>query len=558
MNNINIGQYAYNDYASIYPVEDMIQVYVGDGHDLFTAGKRTHKFDDGSYMLENEHNEPVALELIILLRSDPRFSVMHTSPLDTYESLTKRTKKANDHYKKMGIARARALYVSAHANADSSKTWSSAKGCEVLHYPGSIEGYRFAKLVSKEISEALSVPNRGAKARKNLAVLNKTDMPAIITEAMFMTNKIEAKKLMDPALRKKEAYAIYKGICIGFGLKPLDQTQKIDQVKLILDPDQDSELIISTKKALNVDQIMQLLNNIETQKSYTVSETQAWFNKFGYYCGEVDGNKGPKTTGAIRAFQRLNDLDNTGNMNPETIACMERLEKDNGPYRTMWFNDSEVHIYTGSLDDHEVGVGLGKYGKLEKLSEMASDYTCAVNGQFFGGGREGLGTLIRKGLYYFKPVNDKFANWIQYKSGKSEIRDVRDSELYNLQMTTDFTIGTSWPLIVKGALAEILSGGITHKFSRHPRSLMADASTDKLCSLIVIDGRRINSKGMTAKQCQELLKYIEKVLGIKYYNATNLDGGGSTEMMIDGRIVNIPSEGSERRIGTFVYLNRRN
>ena len=54
------------------------------------------------------------------------------------------------------------------------------------------------------------------------------------------------------------------------------------------------------------------------------------------------------------------------------------------------------------------------------------------------------------------------------------------------------------------------------------------------------------------------MKYIETVLKIKYENATNLDGGGSTEMMINGGVVNAPSEGIERKIGTFFYLNRRN
>lgn len=103
--------------------------------------------------------------------------------------------------------------------------------------------------------------------------------------------------------------------------------------------------------------------------------------------------------------------------------------------------------------------------------------------------------------------------------------------MYILQGLTDFVIGTSWALIIKGILAEILTGGITHKFFRHPRILMAD-TLDKLISFIVIDDRRKTSKGMTAKQCQELLKYIEMVLNIKYENATNLDGGGSTEMMM--------------------------
>ena len=83
------------------------------------------------------------------------------------------------------------------------------------------------------------------------------------------------------------------------------------------------------------------------------------------------------------------------------------------------------------------------------------------------------------------------------------------------------------------------------------------ASTlDRLMSFIVVDGRRNTSKGMTAKQFQELLKFIETVLKIKYENASYLDGGSSIEMMIDGKIINIPSDDYERKIGTHLYLNK--
>lgn len=531
----------------------MYYVVGSAGHGLWTLGKRTHAFADGSYMIEYEHNRAVFNELMRLLKLDYRFSVLDTSPVDDDESINLRTKRANDFKKKNSIPRNRIVYISDHANADSSIKWSPSNGCEVLHYPGSIEGERFAKAITAEMSKILGLRDRGAIPRTNLGILNKTNMPAVITEAAFMTNFEEAKKLMSHDFRMKEAYSIYRGLCIGFGIPILIQEKREENVELIFNPNQDIDVIISTKKPLNINQILEIVNAAPTKKMYTVTEIQNEFNGLGYYCGDADGSKGPKTTAAIKAFQRLNKLEETGNMDSESIACMERIKKSNDPYRTMWFNDSEVHVYTGSLEDHEVGVGLGQYGKLEKLSEMASQYTCAINGQFFGGGREGLGTLILKGLYYFKPVNDKFKNWIQYKNGSSEIRDIKDSELWLLQRDSVFTIGTSWALIVKGGIVKILSGGIAHKFFKHPRTLMAD-TLDKLMSFIVIDGRRKTSKGMTAKQCQELLKYIEMVLKIKYENATNLDGGGSSEMMINGVIVNTPSEGIERKIGTYLYL----
>ena len=534
----------------------MYHIVGGGGHDLNTPGKRTYAFADGTFMKEFEHNRVVFDEVMRLCKLDYRFSVYDTAPGDHYVSINTRCKRGNDYQKENNIPRNRIVYLSAHANADSSNKWSSSNGCEVLHYPGSIEGERFAEVISEEMSKALGVRNRGAIPRSNLGILNKTNMPAVITEAAFMTNLIEAKKLKSHDFRMKEAYAIYRGICIGFKIGVLIKEQKPENIKMILDPNQDFDIIISTKKPLDLNQVIEMINNAPAKKLYTITEIQEILNDLGYFCGQVDGSKGIKTTAAIKAFQRLNKLNETGSMDQDSVSCMEGLMKSTSPYRTLWFNDSEVHIYTGSLDDHNAGVGLGVEGKLEKVSKMAPECSCAVNGQFFGGGREALGLLILKGLYYFKPQNDLFTNWIQYPSGRSVIRDVNQSELWMLQRDADFAIGTSWPLIVDGVTSPVLKGGITHKHFRHPRTLMAD-TYDRQMSLIVVDGRRINSKGMTAKQCQELLRFVEKVLGMKFRNSTNLDGGGSTVMVIDGEIVNVPSDDVERNVGSYLYLDRR-
>ena len=37
-------------------------------------------------------------------------------------------------------------------------------------------------------------------------------------------------------------------------------------------------------------------------------------------------------------------------------------------------------------------------------------------------------------------------------------------------------------------------------------------------------------------------------------NAVNLDGGGSSEMVVNRKIVNDPSDGSERRVGTAIVV----
>jgi len=334
-----------------------------------------------------------------------------------------------------------------------------------------------------------------------------------------------------------------------------------DKVLLIHEPNQIETLRISTSNPMSIDEIIELLKQEQVEtvepKTYSVEDLQRNLHHIGYDCGPFDGKPGPKTRAGFRAFQRLNKLDDTGNMDPESIRVMESIMSTESEYRTFWYKNCEVHVFTGDLDKYDPVVTLGEPGKLEVLSEMDDDFAAAVNGQFFGGGREGLGLMIINGLYYYTGQHEKFANWLQYKDGHSEIRDVDKSEYWRLQYETHFSIGTSWALMIEGKFLEIKNPGISHYDERHPRTIMAQSNIKKLLSLIVVDGRNENSKGMTAEETQELLAFISNVLDIEYDNATNLDGGGSSEMTVDQEIVNEPSDGVERKVGTIIGLKRK-
>jgi exopolysaccharide biosynthesis protein len=65
---------------------------------------------------------------------------------------------------------------------------------------------------------------------------------------------------------------------------------------------------------------------------------------------------------------------------------------------------------------------------------------------------------------------------------------------------------------------------------------------------ICADGRTSDSVGLTLSQLAEFMSS----LGVK--TGYNLDGGGSSTMYFMGRIVNKPSEGSERRVHDIVYI----
>ena len=64
----------------------------------------------------------------------------------------------------------------------------------------------------------------------------------------------------------------------------------------------------------------------------------------------------------------------------------------------------------------------------------------------------------------------------------------------------------------------------------------------------MVDGRSATSSGLTL---EELAQYLVK-LGAE--SAVNFDGGGSSEMVINGRIVNKPSDGRERYVSIGLGL----
>ncbi len=84
---------------------------------------------------------------------------------------------------------------------------------------------------------------------------------------------------------------------------------------------------------------------------------------------------------------------------------------------------------------------------------------------------------------------------------------------------------------------------------RHPRTLVA--WNDAQLFLVVIDGRSIESVGM---DFGEMASFLITVLQAS--EAVNLDGGGSSAVVVDGRVMNTPSDGGERAVANAVLLVR--
>jgi len=134
------------------------------------------------------------------------FQTLLTRTDDTFVPLKERATFANE--------RRPLLFVSIHFNAAPS---TEAKGVEVFYFKSEENKNRtkasqaLAGYILGDVLGITKAPSRGVK-HGNYAVIRETDMPAVLVEGGFLTNKEDLQKLKDPAYLKMVAKGIADGI----------------------------------------------------------------------------------------------------------------------------------------------------------------------------------------------------------------------------------------------------------------------------------------------------------------------------------------------------------
>jgi len=86
-------------------------------------------------------------------------------------------------------------------------------------------------------------------------------------------------------------------------------------------------------------------------------------------------------------------------------------------------------------------------------------------------------------------------------------------------------------------------------YSRHPRTAVGFSKDSTKIYFITVDGRQASSVGMTL---DELANFM---LTLGVWNGVNLDGGGSTTMVVRGKVVNSPSDATgERSVSNAIII----
>lgn len=179
---------------------------------------------------------------------------------------------------------------------------------------------------------------------------------------------------------------------------------------------------------------------------------------------------------------------------------------------------------------------LGTVGATTSQIVEANDAIGGINGGGFkddalGTGGKPDGLLMQDG---------KLINGYEYSSYKVVGLDydnkliVSNSTSYSALKKLNVRDAVSFgPVIVINGKPTIYSG--TGGYGIHPRSAIGQRK-DGAILMLVIDGRQVDSLGATLKNVQDIM------LQYGAYNAFNLDGGASSTLVYNNKVVNHPSD----------------
>jgi exopolysaccharide biosynthesis protein len=108
---------------------------------------------------------------------------------------------------------------------------------------------------------------------------------------------------------------------------------------------------------------------------------------------------------------------------------------------------------------------------------------------------------------------------------------------------------SGWPMLVRDCqpIAD-LPGSDSFTRAPHPRTAVGLSKDGKTLYFVVADGRSESVGGLTLP---DLARFMHDLGAC---SAMNLDGGGSSTMWLENRIVNRPSDGTERKVGNHLAV----
>lgn len=212
-----------------------------------------------------------------------------------------------------------------------------------------------------------------------------------------------------------------------------------------------------------------------------------------------------------------------------------------------------AEVMVSSPEYLKTALAKNTYGRniTEETSDMAerAGAILAVNGDYYGARNRGY--VIRNGVLYRESSNNA-EDLVIYRDGSFGIiqeRSVTAASLLEKGAVQVLSFGPG--LIEDGKISVTASDEVGQAMASNPRTAIGIIGENHYV-FVVSDGRTTESAGLSLL---ELATFMEK-LGVK--TAYNLDGGGSSAMVFNGRVVNKPTSNgrsiTERKVSDIVYI----
>jgi N-acetyl-anhydromuramyl-L-alanine amidase AmpD/exopolysaccharide biosynthesis protein len=287
-----------------------------------------------------------------------------------------------------------------------------------------------------------------------------------------------------------------------------------------------------------------------------VYELQLKLKTLGYSI-TPDSKFGNETGGVIKLFQHQMHLTEDGVVGDITLNKINDMfyQNCNGffGYKKIRNYGSDIHVYaTNKAEDVDIFLDTTKT-PLSKISIPNKNVVCKINGSFFNmlpNNQDSLGIFVDNGKIY-SPEGIPFLDLIYYKNGNvvtGRISD--DNTLLSVENTANWALGTSWSLVVNSHINIQNTQYFDMWNTPNPRTILGKRK-DGSWVLAVAQGRKLFQRGLTANEEAEIMFSLGCEVAI------NLDGGGSTEMILNGKVMNSPTDGQERPIRCCVYVYKK-
>lgn len=174
----------------------------------------------------------------------------------------------------------------------------------------------------------------------------------------------------------------------------------------------------------------------------------------------------------------------------------------------------------------------------------------AINGDYYGAQERGY--VLRNGVLYRASAQSGTDALVIGADGNFRIINESETSADTLVREGAWQVLTFGPALIKdGQVTVSSSDEVGRAMTSNPRTAIGQISEGHYL-LVVSDGRTKESAGLSLRQLAELMQSLGAQV------AYNLDGGGSSTMVFQGRVVNNPTTNGrsirERSVSDIVYI----